>query len=219
MATPAIVNTDSAVAPGAQTTVTLSIDAGTAPNRIITALATQALAQVNIDSATFDGVSLIADAQYTTGALRNVRFFHLKNPSSGVHDLVVTFASGTSRGMVIGAVYSNVDQAAPISGITNTDFIATGTTSEWTIASAVGDLVVALLKLNPTITSTWSIPAEERLDESLATSQATVADEVGATSVTIDVSHSGPSARSGTAFSLKAATELPDLIMAPRLAS
>jgi hypothetical protein len=201
--TPVIVASDSGAEAGLSATLTFSITVPPGFKRALTVEVTQATALVDINSATFNGVAMTAAAQFTTGGIRNMRFFHLLNPDEGTHDFVATFANANSRPQGLWALWKHVES---IDDITNAD--GNGTTMSWTIDSADGNLVGALFKSNAGDAITWAAPAAERLDEAISTiGQASVADEIGATSVTINGTKTN-GAWGGTAFNMVAAVGL-----------
>jgi hypothetical protein len=192
-------NADAAVAPGTASSITLSFTIGTGSNRFIAVLASQSIALVNIDSATYNGVTMTAHTQFETlVTARKVRLFTLLNPASGANDIVVTYANGTSRPGILVSSYSGV------SGVQNvTNATGTATSPTWTVASAVNDLVGVLARGSlATSTMIWSSPAIERLEENITIMPAWGADEAGAASVTIDGTPSATETWAGTAFNM-----------------
>jgi len=176
-------------------------------NTLLAVMATQATALVDISSATYNGVSMTAHTQAAVaGGSRNYRLFTLKAPAAGTHDIVITYASASSRPLAVAGLWQGVDQTTPVENVTNNS--GNDTTHEWTVASETGDLVAALMMcgLSTTTIDSWTSPATERLNDTAPITDAGIGDEAGASSVTIDGTLSNTNIWRGTAFNMNVAS-------------
>lgn len=211
-----------AVGAGFQSSLTLSISAGSGSDRAIVAFATQGTSStMQADSATYGGVSMTAGTVFTqSGYSRKMRAFWLTGASvpSGTNNLVITYSDAGGRPEVQASTFSG---AGAISGET-TGQANTGTSGSITITSASGDLGVVMLFHDGAAASvTPGTGVTETLDEAGTNFTHWSGYKDGATSLTLGFSFPGNRTWGGVAVSIAAASSGsivgPGLVSSPLL--
>jgi hypothetical protein len=190
-----------------------AFDVGSGENRFMTVYATQRSAQVDIVSATFNSVSLNAEAQIDWTGL-NARVFHLPAPTVGSNLLRVNYANASSRPAILVACWNGVHQSAPISDITQ-QASAVEDDPLWTCVvpngnsdKQVAGLVVATFVPGSSGAAAWTSPAAEHVDTVVGDIlHGTAGSRVGAsgnTTIEVKLTYAGTTATAarGVAFNL-----------------
>src|SRR3989344_1612237 len=99
-----------------------------------------------VSSVTYNGVNLtqITSRNFSAAPATREDLWYLTNPSSGLHNIVVTTASGISKTLIAAGIsFSGVDQSSPIRGTAGS--AGNGISASVTIPSVAGDMVVDLV--------------------------------------------------------------------------
>lgn len=166
---------------------------------------------------TVDGVSMTAETTWTDYLGRSWRLFHKVVSLSGSKNITASYDSSNGGAIIMCAGWSGVDSTTPISGLQNTS-AGTGTSLSWTVSSATGDLVGAMVYENVGRTLTAGTGTTIDAYESGSLYRFNLY-EAGASSVTIGGTWSANAEYFGTAFSLKAASGGGGSIVGPGLMS
>jgi hypothetical protein len=193
-------------------TQTLSVNVGSNDGRFVVGLASSTTGDGpgsrSITSATYGGNALTISSVGTQDYGLFYQLVYGYTTLTGANNLVVNATNNSGGILLSGCAFDGVDSGAPISGVTLAKNVDTSAT--WTVSSATGDLVAALLMLTDTTTSTPQDAAVAISGFSTFPSftlKAAGMTEAGAASVTINATLSGTDTWFGGAFSLKAVVE------------
>lgn len=190
-------------------TCTLSFAVSTGSNRLLLVFASQASAEVAISGATYNGVSMTAHTEgVAISALRRYRLFYLVAPATGANDVVVTYASASSRPIILVAEFTGVDQTTPLDTITNH---TNGSVQNWdtgSFSSSASKYPAALHMTGGTTNISGYTAGSELFNELALTGCAVSSGTPGATSqIAVTITQSAD--HRGTYFNVIPAVDLP----------
>jgi hypothetical protein len=155
-----------------------------------------------IDNITYAAAGLTLQTALGAGG-RATRMGHKIAPATGANNVVQTNSSINTKPMSMAISYTGADQTTPVSGVQT--FNTTATDSTWTVTSASGDFVCAgAITTTAGQAFTPGTDTNERLQVDFTSGSGFMCDEPGATSITINETHSS-AVTGGYGFSLKAA--------------
>lgn len=186
-------------------TNTISVNCGSGSNRFVLGYATatngDASGTRSLTSATYGGVALTLGTVYNNQYGKFSQIAYGITTLTGAQNFIFNATNDTGGMSVQAAAWDGVDQSTPLSGATFAEN-AGNTTASWTISSATGDEVVAMMLATSGVTLTPNAPASSINFGSAFRPGMT---EAGAASVTIDGTFSSTEAWLGVGVSLKAA--------------